>query len=341
MSDKNKLLFVGIGITVVAVATAVIFYSLGRKSPVAPSGTPIERPSVLVDESVYEFKGAVTFKSVEGTDITISSADGAHSFSISSAIITDMGGSPVKGEDIMIGMEIEATVQKNSASAIQILSVPLIAVTSPPLDAPLNLSFDIIGKTPRDEGDICLNFSNRRTGTVYEDGLSALIQKNGNFSIPVDLSSALDAMAGDTLDARLSICGEDEETLVSWKYYSGYVSKIKVYFLKNSCSNFYYVERVIPASYPAMRTSIEEILKGPSDKEKENGLFSVANPKETINDINVQSDAVYINFNSTILNVSRCSVSALKTQIDKTLEGLSSGQKYVITVNGDKDNPLN
>jgi len=340
MSDRIKLLLVGTGIVVATIVAVIFFRSLGTEKLTATPETTVG-PSSFVDESIYERKGSITFRSVEGTDITILSDDGTHSFSISSATVTDSDGNSKDPNDITVGMEIEATVQKGTASVVRILSIPLIAIISPSSDSSLNLEFNITGRSSRVEGDICLTLTNRRTGSVYEDTLSAPIDKEGDFSIPINLSSALDAMAGDALDAKLSICGEDEEAIIAWKYYSGYTSKIKVYFLKNSCSNFHYVDRVIPASSPAARTSIEEILKGPNTKELKMGIFSSANPGEVINDINVRLDTVYINFNPTILNVSRCNVSTLKTQIAKTLAELPSEQEYVITIKGDEDNPLN
>jgi hypothetical protein len=341
MSDKNKVLLVGIGLAAAAIAVAALFFFLGKGKPaVGPEGPDSSSPEII-DNTIYTRKGEIVFISVEGTDMTVSSEKETYSFSFVSADITGPDGSLIKPEDITLGMEVEASVQRGVASAVRVLSLPLLSVISPKPNSEVGLSFNIEGIVFNKEGSICLSLINRRTGTAYEDGLSAAISSDRKFSLRVDLSSAFDAMADDMLDAKLSICGEEEEIPVSWMHTPGYVSKIKIFFLKGSCSNFYYVERIIPASISPTRAAIEEMLKGPNAKEARLNIFSAANQKEKIRSINVQGDTVYIDFNSTIVNVSRCSLSTLKTQIVKTLGELPSGQKYVLTVEGEEDNPLN
>jgi hypothetical protein len=340
MSDKKKILLVGIGLVAAAITAAMLFFFLGRDNSVTEPKNGNNEITTPFNEETRTIRGIITSISIEGTDITVSSEDGEHSFSISEANISDSNDASLNAKDLVIGMEIEAPVSKGKASSIRVLSIPLIAVTAPIPNSITNLNFDVQGIAYGKEGEICLTLNNRRTGTVYENNLQATITSDGKFSIPVDLSSALDAMSGDMLDAKLNVCGENESASISWGYYSGLTSKIKVYFLKDFCSNPYYVERIISASRSSTGAAIEEMLKGPNAKETQMGIFTSAKPSERIRSIDVQADTVYLDFYSSITNVSRCSLSALKTQITRTLSQFPIG-KLVITIEGEEDNPLN
>ncbi|MFA7581677.1 MAG: GerMN domain-containing protein [Candidatus Paceibacterota bacterium] len=340
MSERNKIIFVGVGLAAATIAAILLFAPIGKKiseDPAKNGGEVIQPPS----EGPMVRKGEVDFISVEGTDVSISSEEGIYSFSVSEADITDADGNPFNIKDIVVGAEIEAVVERGVASSVKVLSIPDIAIISPEPSSVTDLSFFIKGIAYNiTEGDICLSLKNRRTGKLYKDNFSSPIDTAGNFSIPVDLSIALDAMSGDMLDAEIGICGDGEVAKVSWGYYGGLTSKIKVYFLNGSCSNLYYVERVISASRSAVREAIEWILKGPSDEEKEDGLFTAASPGNNIRSVDVQPGVVFIDFYPSILQTSRCGVSSLKRQIIDTTSQFPLGD-IVITIEGDEENPLN
>jgi hypothetical protein len=340
MSDKNKIILVGAGLAAAAIAAAVLFFLLGREKPPEPAEEAEGGSTVEIDAAVYERKGRITSVSVEGTDVSISSEEGEFSFSVSESSITSPNGASLSAKDLVIGMEIEATVERGIASSIRIKSVPPLAVTSPSAGPVSSLDFNIAGIAYAEGDKVCLSLVNRRTGTVYENGLSAAIGDDRRFSLPVSLGTALDAMPGDMLDASLSICGSGESVSAEWGHYPGLTSKIKVYFLKNSCSNQYYVERVIMASRSPTRAAVEELLKGPNAKEASEGIFTSADPSERVRRIEVESNVVYLDFYPTIVNVRRCSVATLKSQIMKTLSQFPMG-KIVITVEGEEENPLN
>ena len=340
MSDKNKILLVGSGLAAAAIVAAVLFFFLGREKPPELPGENGNEPPVAVDAAIYEREGTITAISVEGTNVSVSSEEGEFSFSVSSSAITGLDGNPLGAKDLTIGMKVHATVQRGIASSIRVLFIPAIAVTSPALNSATGLEFNVEGIAYAAGEEACLSLSNRRTGAAYESGLSARIGADRRFSIPVNLSSALDAMPGDMLDAKLSICGSDETISAAWGYYSGLTSKIKVYFLKSSCNNPYYVERVVAASRSSVRASIEEMLKGPNAKEAAEGIFTSSDPSERIRSIEVEPEVVYLDFYPSIVNVKRCGLATLKSQITRTLSQFPIGN-LVITVEGEEENPLN
>jgi len=340
MSDKNKIILVGVGLAVAAIAVALVFFFLNREKPAGQTEAPEDEQPAQIDATVYERKGKITSVSVEGTNVSVVGEEGEFSFSVSMASVAGPDGASMPAGSLVVGMEIEATVQRGIASSVRVKSIPRLAATSPSAGPIANLSFNVEGVVYAEGERVCLTLSNRRTGTIYEDGLSAPVGTDKKFSIPVNLGTALDAMQGDMLDAKLSVCGSDESVSAEWEYYRGLTSKIKVYFLKDSCSNPYYVERVIMASLSPTREAINELLKGPNAKEAAAGIFTSANPSERMRDIEVEQGVVYLDFYPTIVNVRRCSVAALKSQITRTLGQWQTGT-LVITVEGEEDNPLN
>jgi len=342
MSEKNKILFVGAGLLVVAIALTTLFFFLGRMESTEETMPADNRNGALlpIDDTIHTRQGVIISVSAKDQNMTILSGDEEHFFVIDKAEITGLDESLKNVTNLTPGMQVEIVSQRGSASSIRVLFLPKISIIYPPASAVLNLQFNIEGIARNQTGRVCFTLSNRRTGVVYEENLSVPILPDGRFTIPVDLSIALDALPNDMLDSQFSICGEEEIVSLAWRYYAGLTSHIKVYFLKNSCSNLHSVMRVIPAYRSITRASIEELLKGPNTRESALGIFSITNPAERIRSVSVQEGMAYLDFYPSILRVSRCNVSALKTQISRTL-GQFPQRNIVITVEGEKENPLN
>ncbi len=342
MSEKNKILFVGIGLLTTAIALTTLFFFWGREKSReeidgAINGTEVTIPA---DDAVYTRRGKIISVLDNGASMTILSEEGEYFFTTDRANITNIDGVSKNANNLMPGMNIEAVLQRSRASSIRVISIPPIVIISPTFNSAINLNFDIKGMAMNKQGEICVSLNNRRTGSAYAENLSATIAPNGQFIIPINLSSVLDAIPGDMLDARLSICGEEEATSFAWKYYEGLTSRIKVYFLKNSCGNFDYVWRVIPAYRSAMRASVEEMLRGPNKQELEIGMFSAANLGEQIRSISIEGGVSYLDFAPSFLRVSRCNPSVLREQLTRTINQFPNA-RVIITIDGDRENPFN
>ncbi len=342
MSEQNKILFVGLGLLISAILLTTLFFFWGEETPreevsEVTNGTEATIP---VDDAVYTKRGSIVSVRDDGAGLLILSEDGEYFFTISEANIIGVDGASKNVDNLMPGMSIEAVLQRGRASSLRVISVPQIMIISPAFHSVINLNFEIKGVAPNKEGDICFSLNNRRTGAAYKENLSVPIEPNGQFIIPVNLSAILDAMPGDMLDARFAICGEEVVASIAWQYYTGLTSRIKVYFLKNSCGNFDYVWRVIPAYLPTMRTSIEELLKGPSEQEAEMGMFSAVNPGEQIQSVSIERGISYLDFAPSFLRVARCSVPVLREQLTRTINQFPNA-RAVITIDGDRRSPFN
>lgn len=341
MSHKQQLLFVGLGILFLAIISGLVMFFLTREAPIRDALTENETIEEVIDNTIHVRRGKITAISLQGTSITILSEKGEEfSFSIDGAEIAPFNNQAIAFNNLTLGMEIESRVQRGRALSLSIIYAPNIAIISPAPNTVLGLSFNIDGVLINKKGDACLTLSNRRTGVIYENQLSVSANEDGAFSFPINLSYFLDAEKGDILDAKLNICGEEESISTSWQYYSGVTVRVRTYFFQNSCANLRPVERVVSASKSSMRFAIEEIINGPSKAEAARGLFSIVSDTASLRSINVLSNVFYIDFRPNILNVSRCSVSALREQINRTINQFPI-ENFVITIEGEENNPLN
>lgn len=341
MSDKQQLLFVSLGILFLAIISGLVMFFLTREVPIRDTLKEGEAREEVIDNTIHVRTGKITAISLQGTSITIlSEKEEEFSFSVDGADIAPFNNQVISFNNLTLGMEIESRVQRGRALSLSIIYAPSIAIISPAPNTVLGLSFNIEGVLTNKKGDVCLTLSNRRTGVIYENQVSTATNENGTFSFPINLSYFLDAERGDVLDAKFNICGEEESTSISWQYYSGVTVRVRTYFFQNSCANLRPVERVVSASKSSMRFVIEEIINGPNKAEEARGLFSITSDTASLRSINVLSNVFYIDFRPNILNVSRCSVSALREQINRTVNQFPI-EDFVITIEGEENNPLN
>lgn len=122
---------------------------------------------------------------------------------------------------------------------------------------------------------------------------------------------------------------------------SGTIS-LKIYFNNSlldpqgACNRVFPVERQIPKTTETTRAALEELLKGPSEKEKSEGYFTNINSGASINDILIKNGIAYVDFDQQLeFQVGgSCRVSAIRAQIENTTEQFQFIEKTVISING-------
>jgi spore germination protein GerM len=118
--------------------------------------------------------------------------------------------------------------------------------------------------------------------------------------------------------------------------------KVKVYFNNNkldpeiSCNKVFSTEREIPETLAIARNAIEELLKGPTEKEKSEGYFTSINESVEIQKISIVDGEAKIDFNEKLdYQVGgSCRVSAIRSQITETLKQFSTVKNVIISING-------
>ena len=118
---------------------------------------------------------------------------------------------------------------------------------------------------------------------------------------------------------------------------------IKVYFSNSKkdpqtleCDKVYPVERKVPKTQTLARMALEELLKGPTQREKERGYFTNINPGVKIQSLMIKDGVVKVDFNKRLEYQvgGSCRVRAIRAQIIATLRQFPTVKKVIISVNG-------
>lgn len=118
--------------------------------------------------------------------------------------------------------------------------------------------------------------------------------------------------------------------------------KVKAYFNNGemdpefSCNKVFPVERKIPKTLAVARAALEELLKGPTDAEKEGQFFTSINPDVKIQSLTIKNGVAKVDFDEQLeFQVGgSCRVSAIRAQITETLKQFPTVENVIISING-------
>jgi spore germination protein GerM len=94
--------------------------------------------------------------------------------------------------------------------------------------------------------------------------------------------------------------------------------------------------RIVPKTEAVARAALEELLKGPTDREKADKYFTAINPGVEIQKLVVENGIAKVDFNETLDNPGggSCRVSAIRTQITQTLKQFPTVKDVIISIDG-------
>ena len=118
--------------------------------------------------------------------------------------------------------------------------------------------------------------------------------------------------------------------------------KVKVYFNNDrmdpefSCNKVFPVEREIPKTQAVARAALEELLKGATEEEKNQGFFTNINSGVKIQSLSIQDGVAKIDFDDQLeFQVGgSCRVAAIRAQITETLKQFPTVDSVIISING-------
>lgn len=117
--------------------------------------------------------------------------------------------------------------------------------------------------------------------------------------------------------------------------------KIKIYFNNSkldpfSCEEVFAAEREIIKTPAVARRAIEELLKGPTEKEKEEGFLTNINPDVKIQKLNIKNGLAEVDFDKQMefQVAGSCRVLAIRSQIIQTLKQFPTVKDVVISIDG-------
>lgn len=124
--------------------------------------------------------------------------------------------------------------------------------------------------------------------------------------------------------------------------FCGETIKVKVYFNNSkmdpeySCNKVFPTERQIIKTSAVAQTALEELLKGPTDKEKAEGFTANINPGVKIQKLIIENNVAKIDFDEQLEYQvgGSCRVAAIRAQITQTLKQFPSVKSVIISING-------
>lgn len=123
----------------------------------------------------------------------------------------------------------------------------------------------------------------------------------------------------------------------------------------NECNEVHSIEREVEREgekdnkiVQIARAALRELLKGPTDKEKEEGYFTSINSNVTINKLTVENGSIKLDFSENLNRgvAGSCRVTAIRTQIEQTIrqslteKGFRDIKEIVISINGRTEDVL-
>lgn len=129
---------------------------------------------------------------------------------------------------------------------------------------------------------------------------------------------------------------------------------LSVFFSKNGdmldCSKTYSVERVLGRISDSQKSALGEfaylvlvdLLKGPTEQEKAQGLFTSINEGTRIQRVIIDSGIARVDFNARLNEgvAGSCRVQAIRSQITETLRQFTEVREVIISVDGNSEEIL-
>lgn len=125
--------------------------------------------------------------------------------------------------------------------------------------------------------------------------------------------------------------------------------KVKVFFLNSKldpemldCSIVYPVTREIEETVAVGRASLNELFKGTTDTEEEDGYFSNINEGVEIQSLSIKEGVAYVDLNDKLQEGvgGSCKVTSIRAQISETLKQFSTVDSVVISIDGETEDIL-
>ncbi|NMC51712.1 DUF333 domain-containing protein [Candidatus Kuenenbacteria bacterium] len=142
--------------------------------------------------------------------------------------------------------------------------------------------------------------------------------------------------------------GNDLQLKVPVVLLKGETEKVKVFFNNNnldpeiSCQKVFPIEREILKTPAVAEAAIKELLKGPSQAEKDNGYFSNIPEGVKIQKLTIEKGVAKVDFDKTLESAAggSCRVSAVRAEITETLLQFSTVKSVVISIDGRSEDIL-
>ncbi|MDP3882720.1 MAG: GerMN domain-containing protein [Candidatus Staskawiczbacteria bacterium] len=120
------------------------------------------------------------------------------------------------------------------------------------------------------------------------------------------------------------------------------MTTVKVFFNNSkmdpdfSCNKVFSVDRTVIKTQAIARSALQELLKGPTETEKNAGFFTSINPGVLVQSLTIENGTAKVDFNDQLEYQvgGSCRVSAVRSEIIETLKQFPTVNNVVISING-------
>ncbi|MBI2514638.1 GerMN domain-containing protein [Candidatus Wolfebacteria bacterium] len=258
------------------------------------------------------------------------------------------------------GFEIEAKgeVKDNSdvlVREIKVIKAPKIIVISPKANESVSEIFEISGKVRVFNGSTPPTTNARIIAgdkKIYENGI--IVNTSGTEQSASESNWYIDFTKKISFDSSLVEKGSDitleigDGVIIPLKYDSKNNVWVNVYFGNTkmgssvSCERVFSVTRTIPKTLLVGRLALEELLKGPTDEEKNQGYFTNINQGVGVKSLIIDNGVAKADFDDSLARDTSgsCRIAWIRAQIKETLKQFPGVREVVISINGNSTSTL-
>jgi spore germination protein GerM len=108
------------------------------------------------------------------------------------------------------------------------------------------------------------------------------------------------------------------------------------------CEEVFPVRKIVSFDRGSARVAIEELLKGPSEKEILEGYFTSINSGVNLQKISIEGNVARVDFDETLESGvgGSCRVVAINKQIEETLKQFPSVREVIVSIDGRTEDML-
>ena len=172
----------------------------------------------------------------------------------------------------------------------------------------------------------------------------------GYFHQEIDLTKILSTVPDKIILAVMEISAKDGEDIhkTTWELdLQQNSTSFFSYYLNNNldpeitCQKTYSVARTSNKTQTPLKTSIEELLKGPAHEELEAGFYTSINSGVKLNSAKIENNIAYLDFDSKLDEgvAGSCLVTSIRQQIETTAKQFPTVKEVVISIN-DRVEPI-
>ncbi|MCX6702786.1 MAG: GerMN domain-containing protein [Candidatus Wolfebacteria bacterium] len=309
-----------------------------------------------------DIKGSINFVDIGSGMMNVKTESGDKNLAINNDTkLLDDNNNPVDIGFYQKGFDVEAKGVAGSDNSLKIseikaISFPNIIILSPERGDLIGGNLIVRGKARVFENQFNIRivsggqpvYETSATSSAKDAGLfgdflqtiniGTLNLSGSDFILEVFDKSAKDGSETNKVSVLLSVQAGDQVG-------------VRVYFNNNKidsgsdCGKVYPVSRVIQKTNRIGNATLEELLKGPTSKEKDAGYFTGINPDTRMNSplsVDQNTGMAFVDFNEALESgvAGSCRVTAIRAQISQTLKQFSTIQNVIISINGNSTSTL-